>query len=128
MTAPGGTFSPAGNVTAGAMANTLTALHIDVSTLTTLPREGTTVLSKGLFLQILTEAFQPKLQAILKTKSQAEYSKVWNAISDGIAHHNAIRMAILAGWTGMPQGSFPGNDLITRAEMATILSRVMGVR
>ena len=125
MTAPGGNFSPTGTVTAEDVAVALTALHIDISTLNTLPRDGSTVLSKGAFLQILTGAFQAKLQAILKTKSQAEYSRAWNAIPDAVSHHNAVRMSILAGWISMPNGSFHGSAEITRAEMATILSRVM---
>ena len=126
MKAPNGTFSPDGTVTADDMAAALTALHINISTLQTLPRNGASVLSKGEFLQIMSEAFQSKLKAILKTKSQAEYSKAWNAISDAVSHHNAVRMSILAGWISMPQGSFHGAAPITRAEMAKILSVVVG--
>ncbi len=128
MVAPGGKFSPAGHVTAEDMAAALGALRINISTVETLPSDGTTVLSKGVFLEILTEAFQSKLKTILKTKSQAEYSRAWNAISDAVSNHNAVRMSILAGWIQMPQGSFHGSDLITRSEMATILLRVMATK
>ena len=123
MTAPNGIFAPARAVTVADMNAALNALHLESSSLTSLPRDTVTLTKSG-FLQILSEAFPSQLQDILKTKSQSEYTRIWNAIPDSVPHHNAVRMAILAGWISLPQGGFLGNDPITRAEMATILSRI----
>ena len=123
MTAPNGIFAPARAVTVADMNAALNALHLESSSLTSLPRDTVTLTKIG-FLQILSEAFPSQLQDILKTKSQSEYTRIWNAIPDSVPHHNAVRMAILAGWISLPQGGFLGNDPITRAEMATILSRI----
>ncbi len=126
MKSTSGNFLPAGTVTGNDLTTALLALHIDTSSLPSLPSDPSAVLTKGQFLQILTEAFPSQLQTILKTKSQAEYTNVWNAIPDAVSHHNAVRMSILAGWITMPRGTFHGSAPITRAEMAKILVNVVG--
>jgi hypothetical protein len=126
MSTSNGLFRPGDSVFAGDAATALTTLGINISSLSSLPRYPGTVLTKGQFLQILAEAFHPQLQQILKTKSQAEYTRVWNAIPSSMSHANAVRMAILAGWIQMPQGTFHGTDAITRAEVAKILVNAVG--
>jgi len=125
MRARDGNFLPAGTVTANDVTAALQALGINVPSLTTLPSNGSTILTKRQFLEILTEAFQPQLQAILKTKSQAEYTRVWNVIPAFVSHHNTVRMSILAGWIAMPQSTFHGAAPLTRAEMAQLLMSVL---
>jgi hypothetical protein len=116
-----GKFLPDGTVTAQDVAAALRVLGINTTALQTLPRDGSWVLSKGLFLQILAEAYKTQLTERLSTKTQAEYSRVWNAIPASISHANAVRLAILAGWIAMPKGSFRGGLPLSRAEMAQIL-------
>ena len=127
MMAPSGTFSPAGFVSVSDMATALTALKVKSTYFDQHAKNTANILTKGEFLQIITDAFSSKLQAILKTKSQSEYSRVWNAIPSSVSHYASVRMSILAGWISMPQGSFHGLDLITRAEMAKILLNVVGM-
>jgi hypothetical protein len=90
-----------------------------------LPKDPSASVTKSQFLQALTTAYAPELTALLKTKTQAEYTKVWNAIPTVVSHYTAVRMAILAGWIDMPQGSFHGSAPLTRAEMAKILENVL---
>ena len=121
-----GGFDPAGTVSTADAKAAFTALGIDLSSIDdALPSDGS-VVTKGQFLQALANAYADRLQQILKSKSQVEYTAVWNAIPASVSHANSVRMAILAGWINMPQGSFHGAASLTRAEMAQILANVMG--
>jgi len=90
-----------------------------------LPKDPSASVTKSQFLQAIADAYAPELATLLKTKSQAEYTKVWNAIPTVVSNSTAVRMAILAGWIDMPQGSFHGSAPLTRAEMAKILENVL---
>jgi hypothetical protein len=125
MSAPDGLFRPAGTVTAGDLAAVLNDLYINISSLTTLPSNPSVVLTKGQFLQILSEAFHTQLPAILRTKTQADYTRAWNAVPSTDSHAKSVRTAILAGWIDMPRTPFHGSATLTRAEMAKILVSVM---
>jgi hypothetical protein len=126
MNSSSGLFRPADPVIAKDATDALRALSINISSLDTLPSNPNTILTKGQFLQIATDAFRPQLQATLKRKTQAEYTRAWNAIPASVSHAKAARLAVLAGWIEMPKGSFHGSAPLNRAEMAKIIVNVLG--
>ena len=125
METTNGKFLPGDAVTGKDVTQALSVLGITVSSLKTKPGSPSGVITKGQWLGILAEAFRPALTQLLKTKSQAEYSRVWDAIPASVSHYASVRMAILAGWIAMPRGTYHGAVPLTRAEMAKILSSMV---
>jgi hypothetical protein len=81
-------------------------------------------ISKGEFLHALTVAFKSELNAVIASKSKAQYTQVWNAIPSTVSNANAVRLAILAGWIDMPNGSLRASSPLSRAEAAKIILNV----
>jgi hypothetical protein len=121
---PNGDFDPTGSVTSDELATTLEHLGIDISTLDALPTNPTVILTRGRVLKILADAFDPTLQAILSTKTQDEYTRIWNAIPQSTPYYDAVRMTILAGWVSLPSEGFDASERINRAELAKILANM----
>jgi hypothetical protein len=128
MKSKDGMFYPAGTVTTNDVAMALRLLGINISSLDALPRDPSSILSKGQFLQIFMGAFHEKLAALTKNTSQSEYNRVWNALPPPLLYGQAIRMAVIAHWIAMPSSLSSTFAPITRAEMAKILSSVVAGR